>query len=77
MEKLIPKEFDLSNKDRSDEALMRWRKAVGLVKNRRRRFRYAADLAKRSEAKAQMLKIRVCAFSFSFSSLSSEKKINK
>ncbi|XP_022882853.1 putative calcium-transporting ATPase 11, plasma membrane-type isoform X2 [Olea europaea var. sylvestris] len=58
MEKLIPKEFDLSNKDRSDEALMRWRKAVGLVKNRRRRFRYAADLAKRSEAKAQMLKIR-------------------
>ncbi|CAA3024011.1 calcium-transporting ATPase 11, plasma membrane-type [Olea europaea subsp. europaea] len=58
MEKLIPKEFDLSNKDRSDEALMRWRKAVGLVKNRRRRFRYAADLAKRSEAKEQMLKIR-------------------
>ncbi|CAI9782811.1 unnamed protein product [Fraxinus pennsylvanica] len=58
MEKLIPKEFDLSNKDRSDEALMRWRKAVGLVKNRRRRFRYSADLGKRSEAKEQMLKIR-------------------
>ncbi|KAL2480681.1 putative calcium-transporting ATPase 11 [Abeliophyllum distichum] len=58
MEKLIPKEFDLSHKERSDEALMRWRKAVGLVKNRRRRFRYAADLEKRSEAKEQMLKIR-------------------
>ncbi|KAL2501773.1 putative calcium-transporting ATPase 11 [Forsythia ovata] len=58
MEKLIPKEFDLPHKGRSDEAIMRWRRAVGLVKNSRRRFRYAADLEKRSEAKEQMLKIR-------------------
>ncbi|XP_075503306.1 putative calcium-transporting ATPase 11, plasma membrane-type [Primulina tabacum] len=65
MDKLIPKEFDLLHKDRSEEAQRLWRKAVGkLVKNRRRRFRYAADLEKRSEAKDQMRKlgdnIRVC-----------------
>ncbi|KAK6149126.1 hypothetical protein DH2020_016651 [Rehmannia glutinosa] len=63
MEKFfIPPEFDLPNKGegRSVEALQRWRDAVGkLVKNRRRRFRYAADLEKRSEAKEQMKRLRV------------------
>lgn len=60
MEILIPKEFDLLHKERSEEAQRLWRKAVGkLVKNRRRRFRYAADLEKRSEAKEQMRKLRV------------------
>ncbi|PIN02506.1 Calcium transporting ATPase [Handroanthus impetiginosus] len=55
----IPPEFDLSHKDSSEEARKRWRDAVGkLVKNRRRRFRYAADLEKRSEAKEQMLRLR-------------------
>ncbi|XP_042049557.1 calcium-transporting ATPase 4, plasma membrane-type-like [Salvia splendens] len=52
MDNFIPPEFDLDHRNRSDEALKNWRKAVGkLVKNRRRRFRYAADLEKRSEAK--------------------------
>ncbi|KZV57852.1 calcium-transporting ATPase 11, plasma membrane-type-like [Dorcoceras hygrometricum] len=59
MERLIPKEFDLLHRERSEEAQRLWREAVGkLVKNRRRRFRYAADLEKRSEAKEQMLKLR-------------------
>ncbi|XP_075512798.1 calcium-transporting ATPase 1, plasma membrane-type-like [Primulina tabacum] len=59
MEKLIPKEFDLLRKERSEESQRLWRKAVRkLVKNRRCRFRYAADLEKRSEAKEQMRKLR-------------------
>ncbi|KAI3471705.1 hypothetical protein Pfo_028355 [Paulownia fortunei] len=59
MEKFIPPEFDLPLKGRSEEALKRWREAVGkLVKNRRRRFRYAAVLEKRSEAKEQMRRLR-------------------
>ncbi|KAL7097850.1 hypothetical protein ACP275_10G169300 [Erythranthe tilingii] len=70
MEKfMIPPEFDLPQKGRSEEAVKRWRAAVGkLVKNRRRRFRYAADLEKRSEAKEQMKRlrenIRVCFVTF-------------
>lgn len=60
MEKFIPPEFDLPHKGRSEEALKRWREAVGkVVKNRRRRFRYAADLGKRSEAKEQLRKLSV------------------
>ncbi|KAI3446492.1 hypothetical protein Pfo_003157 [Paulownia fortunei] len=59
MEKFIPAEFDLHHKDSSEEALKRWRDAVGkIVKNRRRRFRYAAVLEKRSEAKEQMRRLR-------------------
>ncbi|XP_051149035.1 putative calcium-transporting ATPase 11, plasma membrane-type [Andrographis paniculata] len=59
MENFIPPEFDLHHKERSEEALKRWRDAVGkIVKNRRRRFRYAADLEKRSEAKEQMRRLR-------------------
>ncbi|KAK4485465.1 hypothetical protein RD792_008106 [Penstemon davidsonii] len=69
MEKFIPPEFDLPNKGRSDETLRKWREAVGkIVKNRRRRFRYAAVLEKRSEAKEQMRRlrenIRVCFVAF-------------
>lgn len=60
MENFIPPEFDLHHKHSSDETLKRWRDAVGkLVKNRRRRFRYAAVLEKRSEAKEQMRRLRV------------------
>ncbi|GER25844.1 calcium ATPase [Striga asiatica] len=59
MEKFIPPEFDLPHKGRSEEALRRWREAVGtLVLNRRRRFRYAADLEMRSVAKEQMRRLR-------------------
>lgn len=49
MEKLL-KDFDVASKNPSEEAQRRWRSAVSMVKNRRRRFRMVADLAKRSEA---------------------------
>ncbi|XP_062216476.1 calcium-transporting ATPase 10, plasma membrane-type-like [Phragmites australis] len=39
-------------KHSSDEALGRWRKVVGVVKNPKRRFRFTANLVKRSEAAA-------------------------
>lgn len=67
MDNFIPPEFDLDHRNRSDEALKKWRKAVGkLVKNRRRRFRYAADLEKRSEAKEQLKKLSVRIFMLLF-----------
>ncbi|PNX69433.1 calcium-transporting ATPase plasma membrane-type-like protein [Trifolium pratense] len=50
MEWNLLKDFELEPKNRSVEALRRWRSAVTLVKNRRRRFRMVADLDKRSEA---------------------------
>ncbi|KAI6673784.1 hypothetical protein NL676_001690 [Syzygium grande] len=49
MERLL-KDFDVEPKNPSEEAQKRWRSAVAIVKNRRRRFRMVADLAKRSEA---------------------------
>ncbi|KAK4749877.1 hypothetical protein SAY87_027326 [Trapa incisa] len=49
MENLL-KEFDVDHKNPSEEALRRWRIAVTIVKNRRRRFRMVANLTKRSEA---------------------------
>jgi hypothetical protein len=42
-------DFDLPPKNRSDEALRRWRDAVSVVKNPRRRFRMVADLATRRQ----------------------------
>ncbi|RDX75660.1 Calcium-transporting ATPase 1, plasma membrane-type, partial [Mucuna pruriens] len=44
------KDFELDHKNPSVEALRRWRSAVTLVKNHRRRFRMVADLDKRVEA---------------------------
>ncbi|KAJ7976747.1 Calcium-transporting ATPase [Quillaja saponaria] len=43
-------DFQVENKNSSVEALKRWRSAVTVVKNRRRRFRMVADLEKRREA---------------------------
>ncbi|KAI4363986.1 hypothetical protein MLD38_020134 [Melastoma candidum] len=53
MESFFLKDFDVDPKNRSEEALRRWRSAVTIVKNRRRRFRMTADLSKRSEANKQ------------------------
>ncbi|WOL01655.1 calcium-transporting ATPase 1, plasma membrane-type-like isoform X1 [Canna indica] len=39
-------------KHSSEEALQRWRKLCGVVKNPKRRFRFTANLSKRSEAAA-------------------------
>ncbi|KAK7283255.1 hypothetical protein RIF29_12657 [Crotalaria pallida] len=43
---------DVKPKNSSEEALQRWRKLCWLVKNRKRRFRFTANLSKRFEADA-------------------------
>ncbi|KAK7396224.1 hypothetical protein VNO78_17076 [Psophocarpus tetragonolobus] len=50
MEKTLLKDFELQHKNPSVDALRRWRSAVTLVKNHRRRFRMVADLNKRQQA---------------------------
>ncbi|RWR74733.1 putative calcium-transporting ATPase 5, plasma membrane-type isoform X1 [Cinnamomum micranthum f. kanehirae] len=50
MERYLKKNFEVQPKNSSEEALKRWRSAVTIVKNRKRRFRMIADLAQRSEA---------------------------
>ncbi|CAN0890492.1 Putative calcium-transporting ATPase 11, plasma membrane-type [Linum grandiflorum] len=57
MEKYL-KNFEVDHKNPSEEALMRWRRAVTIVKNPRRRFRNVADLAKRSEAERKKRSIQ-------------------
>ncbi|BFG38037.1 hypothetical protein CerSpe_243110 [Prunus speciosa] len=52
------KDFEVESKNRSEETIRRWRKAVWLVKNRRRRFRFVADLDKRDEAEKKKLQIQ-------------------
>ncbi|XP_023526274.1 calcium-transporting ATPase 4, plasma membrane-type-like [Cucurbita pepo subsp. pepo] len=58
IEKYLLKDFEVEPKRPSPEALRRWRSAVSIVKNRRRRFRNTADLDKRSEAEKKKLKIQ-------------------
>ncbi|KAK9289775.1 hypothetical protein L1049_007934 [Liquidambar formosana] len=54
MEKCLM-EFDSQSKNSSEEALRKWRLAVGgMVKNPRRRFRMVADLVKRKEAEKRL-----------------------
>ncbi|KAJ9695897.1 hypothetical protein PVL29_011059 [Vitis rotundifolia] len=52
------KDFDVQPKHSSEAALRRWRSAVTIVKNRRRRFRDVANLHMRSEAEKKKLKIQ-------------------
>ncbi|KAI4300812.1 hypothetical protein L6164_034146 [Bauhinia variegata] len=52
------KEFEVDHKNQSIEALKRWRSAVTILKNPRRRFRYVADLEKRAEAEKMKQKIK-------------------
>ncbi|KAL8542199.1 hypothetical protein ACS0TY_003168 [Phlomoides rotata] len=58
MENYLKKNFEVDAKRPSEEALKRWRSAVWLVKNPRRRFRMVADLAKRAEAECKRRKIQ-------------------
>ncbi|KAJ3676208.1 hypothetical protein LUZ60_003620 [Juncus effusus] len=51
----IMKDFEVANKNPAEDAQRRWRNAVTLVKNRKRRFRMVPDLAERSHAQAQRL----------------------
>ncbi|MBA0608374.1 hypothetical protein Godav_020604 [Gossypium davidsonii] len=52
METFWNESFDLKPKHSSEEALEKWRKVVGIVKNPKRRFRFTANLSKRYEAAA-------------------------
>nr|CAN62966.1 hypothetical protein VITISV_038928 [Vitis vinifera] len=58
MEKYLRENFDVEPKRASEEARRRWRSAVSVVKNPRRRFRMVADLAKRSETERKRQKIQ-------------------
>ncbi|OWM70751.1 hypothetical protein CDL15_Pgr014424 [Punica granatum] len=53
MESYLKDQFgDVKPKNSSEEALQRWRKLCWFVKNPKRRFRFTANLTKRSEAEA-------------------------
>ncbi|KAM3738973.1 hypothetical protein ACB098_09G170500 [Castanea mollissima] len=58
MERKLLKDFELDPKNTTDEALQRWRSAVSIVKNPRRRFRHVVDLAKRSAAEKKRRKFQ-------------------
>ncbi|KAH7528029.1 hypothetical protein FEM48_Zijuj05G0028400 [Ziziphus jujuba var. spinosa] len=62
MEEYLRRNFEVDAKRPSEEALMRWRSAVSVVKNPRRRFRMVADLAKRAEAERKRLKLQSSIF---------------
>ncbi|XP_042514298.1 putative calcium-transporting ATPase 11, plasma membrane-type [Macadamia integrifolia] len=66
MEKILREDFDIQPKHSSQEALKKWRSAVSIVKNPRRRFRHTADLEKRNESEKKKLgiqeKIRVALY---------------
>ncbi|KAF3945286.1 hypothetical protein CMV_028328 [Castanea mollissima] len=55
---LILKEFEVEHKNSSEEALRRWRFAVSVVTNPGLRFRFVADLVKRSEAEKKSRKVQ-------------------
>ncbi|CAN1813323.1 Calcium-transporting ATPase 2, plasma membrane-type [Linum perenne] len=52
MESFLDDRFDVKAKHAPDESLGKWRKLCGVVKNPKRRFRFTANLSKRSEAAA-------------------------
>ncbi|GLT93581.1 hypothetical protein SLE2022_113700 [Rubroshorea leprosula] len=53
MESYLNENFgDVKPKNSSEEALQRWRKLCWIVKNKKRRFRFTANLPKRCEAEA-------------------------
>ncbi|XP_076887914.1 putative calcium-transporting ATPase 11, plasma membrane-type isoform X2 [Bidens hawaiensis] len=56
MESYLKENFEVEPKNPTEEALKKWRSAVWLVKNPRRRFRMVADLAKRAAAEKKRRK---------------------
>jgi len=52
MEGYLNENFEVKSKHSSEEALQRWRKLCGVVKNPRRRFRFTANLVMRGKAAA-------------------------
>lgn len=65
MESYLNENFgDVKPKNSSEEALQRWRKLCWVVKNRKRRFRFTANLSKRFEAEAIRRSNQVSMFFF-------------
>ncbi|CAD6254922.1 unnamed protein product [Miscanthus lutarioriparius] len=58
LDSYLKEHFEVPAKNPSEEAQRRWRSAVGLVKNRRRRFRMVPDLDRRSQDEAQRQSIQ-------------------
>ncbi|XP_061353503.1 calcium-transporting ATPase 4, plasma membrane-type-like isoform X3 [Gastrolobium bilobum] len=58
MEKYLRDNFDVQPKRPSEAALRRWRSAVSVVKNPRRRFRMVANLAQRADAEQKRQKLQ-------------------
>jgi Ca2+-transporting ATPase len=59
MEQYLKENFVVDAKRPSEQALRRWRSAVSVVRNPRRRFRMVADLAKRAEAERKRKNLQV------------------
>jgi len=66
MEKYLRENFSVQPKNPSEAALRRWRSAVSVVKNPRRRFRMVANLAQRAEAEHKRKKLQVLIRLFCF-----------
>ncbi|KAE9616370.1 putative calcium-transporting ATPase [Lupinus albus] len=62
MEKYLRDNFSVDHKHPSNTALLRWRSAVSVVKNPRRRFRMVANLAQRADADKKRKKLQVIPF---------------
>ncbi|CAJ1934177.1 unnamed protein product [Sphenostylis stenocarpa] len=58
MEKYLRENFSVQPKNPSESALRRWRSAVSVVKNPRRRFRMVANLAQRADAENKRRKLQ-------------------
>ncbi|KAJ8769301.1 hypothetical protein K2173_002505 [Erythroxylum novogranatense] len=63
MESYLNENFEVKPKHSSEEALQKWRKLCGVVKNPKRRFRFTANISKRQEAavvrRMQQEKLRI------------------
>ncbi|PNX84170.1 calcium-transporting ATPase plasma membrane-type-like protein, partial [Trifolium pratense] len=58
MEKYLRENFFVQPKRPPEDALRRWRSAVSVVKNPRRRFRWVANLAQRADADQKRKKLQ-------------------
>ncbi|CAL5211879.1 unnamed protein product [Lathyrus oleraceus] len=58
MEKYLRENFHVQPKRPSEDAQLRWRSAVSVVKNPRRRFRWVANLAQRADAEQKRKKLQ-------------------
>lgn len=59
LENSLLKDFEIDAKNPSEETQRKWRRAVSLVRNRRRRFRHVPDLNKRAEVQFKVRQAQV------------------